>query len=509
MTARRWPALLLIPALLVGGLLIDRRDRGDEPTVEVDADPDPDTTVETIDRDLMPVATESAAESSTWYCATGTGSGNDVVTGQLVVVANVSEEDRTGAVTVFPDEGDEVEQALDVPAGSRVAINTTSLTDARYAAALVELDGGGVTVTQFVFGSTGRETSECAASASASWHVASGATTSDAALYYAVFNPFPDEAIIDMTFEAQEQDENGEITEETRNPEDFQGYVVPGRSVRFVDIGEVVTRRTQVSATITARTGRVVVDRIQSYGGQDGIQGLAVSLAEPVAAETWFFPAGVSSEGLSEQFVIYNPSDTEATVDLEVAVDDPAPNGSVEPFELDVPRRSAVAISTSDEQWAHVPAVGYSVVVRSLNRVPVVAERTLVARDPAAAPGIATTAGTPLVARTWTIATGDLESAGGRWLNVQNPDPEASGRLTIRGVADGEVFDIDEIEVTGGQRLTISLEELTERAGYALVVESSIDVVVDETYRLDDPEGRSAVRAVPLAGTTAIPDILG
>lgn len=167
MKARRWPALVVIPALLVGGLLVDRRDRGDEPSVDIEGEIDTEPGVELVDRDLMPVATAESAESSTWYCASGTGSGNDVITGQLVVVANVTDEPRSGSLTIFPNEGDRVEQPLVVEAHSRVTLNTTSMTEAPYAAALVELDGGGVVVTQLVLGSTGRETSECASSASA------------------------------------------------------------------------------------------------------------------------------------------------------------------------------------------------------------------------------------------------------------------------------------------------------------------------------------------------------
>ena len=53
------------------------------------------------------------------------------------------------------------------------------------------------------------------------------------------------------------------------------------------------------------------------------------------------------------------------------------------------------------------------------------------------------------------------------------------------------------------------LDDISDREGYALLVESTSPIVIEETYQLADPEGRAAVRAVPLADTTAIPDPLG
>ena len=102
--------------------------------------------------------------------------------------------------------------------------------------------------------------------------------------------------------------------------------------------------------------------------------------------------------------------------------------------------------------------------VRSLNGVPVVAERTIVVQDPAGEPGIATTAGTPLVAEAWVIPTGNLASAAGNQLSLLNPDPEASVEVTLRGLSDGEVFDIDQLELEGGQRLSVRLDTIV-RAG--------------------------------------------
>jgi hypothetical protein len=494
MPARRCPALVLRPAPLRGAAGLARRAR---PAAGAPADEGEEIVVDEVSvDDLMPTVDAPEADASTWYCASGTGSGNSAVSRQLVLIANTTEDPRAGNVTVFPDECEPVGRAIEIAPRSRVVVNTGEIIASPSAAALVEVDGGGVAVSQFVEGTTGKDVSECATTASSEWHVASGATTADAALFYAIFNPFPDEAIVDMTFDTDDG---------SRNPEAFQGFLIPGGSVRFVDVGAVVTRRNEVAASITARTGRVVVDRIQSYGGQEGISGLSVSLAEPTPSETWFFPAGPSGEGVNERYVIYNPTDESATVDLEVALDDPATNGGIEPFELTIPRRDAIVLATSDEGWNHVPDVGHSVVVRSLNGVPVVTERTLIVQDPAASPGISTTAGTPLIASTWVLPSGDLQAAAIRSLSIQNPLADARAQVTVTALVDGEALDLTEVEVVEGQRLTLALDELSDRESYILVVDSSSPVVVEEGYRFDDPGERAVVRAVPLLSAAELP----
>ena len=74
-----------------------------------------------------------------------------------------------------------------------------------------------------------------------------------------LFNPFPDDAIVDGVFSTEDG---------IRQPERFDGLVVPGRGTVAVDLGDDVTRREEVAATITARNGRIVVDRILRLDGR-------------------------------------------------------------------------------------------------------------------------------------------------------------------------------------------------------------------------------------------------
>ena len=101
-------------------------------------------------------------------------------------------------------------------------------------------------------------------------------------------------------------------------------------------IDQDVTRKDQVSAKVTVRGGRVVVDRIQTFDGTDGRQGITMGLGAPAAAGTWVFPDGQVGPGLAEQMVVYNPGAAVAEAEVEVRLDDPTKNGTPEPFQLTI-----------------------------------------------------------------------------------------------------------------------------------------------------------------------------
>ena len=144
-----------------------------------------------------------------------------------------------------------------------------------------------------------------------------------------MFNPFPETAVVDMTFA---------VPEGARRPNELQAFPVDGGSVVVVDVGAVVTRYGQVSAAVTARSGRIVVDRIQTFDGSAGPRGMDVTLGAPRPGPLWFFPSGITGDGVSEVFSVFNPDEeSTAEVDLEVALEDPATNGAVDPFEISVP----------------------------------------------------------------------------------------------------------------------------------------------------------------------------
>ncbi len=538
MKPHRWPALIAVPVLLAGAVALEQTRDDSPPVVE-----GRDLTRSLEEQGLMPVAAPESALGSTWYCAGGVV-GDDA--SHTVVVANPGDRDLEGAVTVYGDpdsanpviappviatttttapgdEGDEeattttsstttttttppttttevpspdpASAPISVPAGSSTEVDLGDIggVEPGYTAALVELDGGGAVVEHRVTDEDGTDVSPCSSTASPTWYFAAGATTKDATETLVFFNPFPDDAVVDVTFRTDQ---------DVRTPEQFEGLVVPGQSVVARDIGEVVTRREHVSASVVARAGRLVVDRIQSYDGTEGVTGLTVSLGAPLPAETWFFPEGTVGEGIDERIVVYNPTEQRAEVDLEITVDDPDLTGLIEPFELTVPPEGYEEILLNEEARITSArggegALEHASTVRSVNGVPVVAERQSIGGPDSALAGVDLVLGAPLLADEFRFAAGG--DGGDEALVLFNPDSDTEATVTVEAVQDGALVPVDGLDdlTIGGRQRTAVLLDVDP--GTPLVVTSDVPLVVERRLVLDGDV--SSAIGVPAAGS--------
>ena len=193
--------------------------------------------------------------------------------------------------------------------------------------------GGGVAVEQTVVGRTGVSTSPCADRASSTWYLADGTTTADASLTLVLYNPFPDDAVVDISLTTVER---------TLQPPSLQGAVIPGQSVRIVDLGQQAQREEVVSTAVKGRGSRLVVGRIQS-ADNPARHGFMAGLAAAQAQQTWWIPDGDKGDGVSERLVVFNPGDLEASVEMSFL---PAAGGG-RPSPTSSFRRPASRSSTS------------------------------------------------------------------------------------------------------------------------------------------------------------------
>jgi hypothetical protein len=487
--ARRIPAVAVLVAGLAGvvvaGSTVDRRGEGDLGVAAPTSTslPTGEPTPTTVDAtDLAPVAPAPDQTGSTWYCAGGTARENGSADHRVVIV-NPSDADLRATLTVFggvltggtDPVPEPVAEQLDLPARSRVAVRLLDVLEVQFAAALVEVEGGEVVVEHVVRGARDLDAAPCATAPSTEWHVAAGSTTRDARERLVLFNPFPDDAVVDIDFTTADG---------LRSPPEFAGFVVPARRVVGVDVGSVVSYHDQVSLSVTARTGRLVVDRIQTFDGTNGPAGLALTPAAPSPARLWYFPDGFRTDGLVETVTVYNPTETQAEVDVELVIDpspDPAVITAVEPFALSIPpRRFAQVAINGDERVP--PGLGHSVVVRSQNDVPVVAERWIRSDEPAPRRGLAATLGSPVVASRWLTAVGGTGEGESEFLVVLNPSLDTIARLSVVTPAGSQTLPIDglqDIELAPGGRLRVDLGEHVNRDNLPLVVTSSQPVIVE------------------------------
>ena len=480
---RRWPVFAALAALLLAGGIADRTAR---PTVR-DRAASPEAQVA-----LMPVAAPATSLSSSWFCA-GQTSRPEAVDGLVaegtVIVANPGDRALTGTIRVQPSEGDPKTVPLEVAARSRTHVKLSDVVVAPFAAALVELDGGDVVVEHQISGPQGFSTAPCAPSASERWHLAEGSTARDGAhpedrMLLALYNPFPEDAIVDLSFSHEE----GRSV-----PSDFTGLVVKGGTLRMVNVGDHVRRRAHIATTAVARSGRIVIDRIQVRNGTN--KGLSLALAATAPGTIWYFPEGLLADGINESFHLYNPTSEEAEVSIELALE----TGAAEPFDLTVPPRGRLTVVAADEE--RVPrGVPHAATVISLNGVPVVAERSVVAAAPASRLGSSDSLGARRTARRWVLAAGAATPTVDEYLLVLNPGP-GDATITIKALAGGQLLVPESLlptPVPAGRRIAVRATDHYSREDLALLIESTAPIVVERGVYLVGSPGVALSAGIPL-----------
>lgn len=523
MRSVRVTSLLVVVGLLVGGLLLQS---------EMGTDAPADGARSTVEAGVaIPAARVEPTLSSTWYCAGGTAAPGGfadhvllianptdrarsatvtVITGAIAAAAvPVSSDAATAPTSTVAGSSDAAASAQSAPtskqvplaAQSRVEVRVGDIAAAPLAGAIVEVDGGEIAVEHQITGPLGRATAPCSTTASATWSFPWGVTARGARELLVFMNPFPDDATIDVVFATDEG---------VRDTARFQGFIVPGRSVVGAYIDDDVTRKQQVSAHVTVRSGRLVVDRIQTFDGTDPREGITLALGVPTGALEWIYPVGETGPGLAEQVVVFNPSSEVAEVEVEVRLDETTTNTPPEPFELTVPpgRYSILQVDAEDR----VPAgVGHALIVRSLNKVPITAERVNTARAPSPRRGVSVVSGSPLGAPTWYFPGGGPTPERDEFLVLFNMSNDEAVTFSVTGLAGGQTIAVQGLQdqsIAAGGRIVIRLGDHITREVLPVVVAASGPIVAERgLYRIGGG-GISQSMGIPLAERIAIPDPL-
>jgi hypothetical protein len=433
----------------------------------------------------MPVADRDDALASTWYCAAGTA--HDGANANLtVVIANAGDERAEGTVTWYPQGAKPVVTPVEIAASGSTSLAALSYVDASVVSAVVDVRGGSIGVEHVVSGPRGAGVAACASDASGSWYFANGTTERDAVEVLALFNPFPDDAIVDITFATDE----GRV-----EPAALSGLPIAAGTTTLVNVQDHARRRAVTATSIVARSGRLVADRIQSFDGSGGRRGVSLALGAPALAKAWTFPEGLWSDGLAQQWHVFNPSDREAEVELQVI---PSEGASPEPIDLTVPARSQIVVDASDKNVA--ADVAHASTIVSLNEVPIVAERSLDSRPPARRRGWASSLGSPLARSRWLLPLGEVSGNTDEWVVVHNPNPD---RVTVSMTAlvGGQVLAIEglqDLSVGPGDRIAVRIGDHIQRSPLPLLVDATGDVVVERDLYRVGATGISAIVGIPL-----------
>jgi len=425
--------------------------------------------------------------STAWYCGGATAGGDGGLAEMTLVMANDAPEGATAEVTFLTAKsGNETEpQVVEVPANGSAVLSASDVLTADWVGAIVEVRGGRVAVERQVRGPLGYDASPCSTAAANNWFVPSGTTVRGSELYLSFFNPFPDTASIDVSFST----ESG-----PRSPRALRGLSIPGRTIRVVAVGKLVTDRQTVAARVQSRVGRIVVDRVQTYDGtgpqittSNGAgevvtpapKGLVSAPASPVRAQRWVLTGSRISEGVRSQIAVYNPGSKVAEVDVVLGYQDPQRFSDIAPLELSIRPRQHVMVDLNTVEDLE-PDSDVWIDVRSLDSQPVVVERVSVYGTPSEQVGVATQLASPVGARNWLVVQGGATQSSGGSVQVANPGPsdaqikvfvlEKNNRRELTGAA---------TKLNANDRRVLDLEGAGE--GATVIVEASHPVVVSSS----------------------------
>ena len=211
----------------------------------------------------------AAGESTTWYCADGTANPGGRADERLEL-GNVGRRPVRAVVTV--DGGSEaapVSRPYTVAPGRVVRVRVGDLAPIAEPGVVVETRGGRAVVEHTLTRTDEVAMGPCAREPTTEARFAAGTTSKNSELWLALFNPFPDDAIVDV-----------EAVTDTgrRAPGRLQGIVVPRLTRVSVPIHEAVPRVDTVATQVSVRRGRIIAEQSQFLDGSDGRRGLAASL---------------------------------------------------------------------------------------------------------------------------------------------------------------------------------------------------------------------------------------
>ncbi|MET0457663.1 MAG: DUF5719 family protein [Ilumatobacteraceae bacterium] len=444
----------------------------------------------TVAAPWMPSAPSGGTLTSTWFCP-GVPAGGEEGTGGEIVIANAGSTPMQARVTLLAGPDQSVVQSLTVPPYERASVDPSAAVTTPYAAATVEIDGGGGLVEQRATQPAGTSVAPCANQTSSSWYLAEGFTADNSNEQLVLTNPYDGWASVNVGFATADG---------SRQP--LEGEPVPPRSVKIIDMDSLAARdEAEVAVTVDVSRGSLVVGRAQVYDG-DGRLGYSMTLASPALRSQWWFANGEKGPGVIERFSIYNPTDEEVEV-TPLFLGTQGTDVLTEPIQ--VPARQVVTYDAGTVQG--LPDGRHAVVFATTDESQTIVVERAITRT---IDGIPTTSVLPgavsrpadgYVSNTWTLAVGPGEATDDA-LAIYNVTA-SDAVITIQSVtADGVVTvpSLAEIALPAGALVTVPLTDPAVLDAQ-LVVRSTSPVFVERSLpREPAAQGRSASWAVPVVG---------
>lgn len=441
----------------------------------------------------FPQAPSGSRISTSWFCpGAAAGDGLDAAN---VVLSNPGDVEYTASVSFLSADPAETLTVV-VPARSHTDVDVLRGRTVGVVAPVVEIIGSVGTVEQELVYAAGDVTSQCVAQTSDTWYFADGFTAEGSSQRLVLINPYPETAVVNVAYTTDAG---------RRTPADSQGIVLAARSVKSISLADVgATNESRIAVEVVATTGQVVASRMQHYLG-GGRLGYSTTVGVPSPLGEWWFTSGRTGSQVTEQLVVFNPSDRAAQVNVSffgagitngVPIDQPT-DAALPSQAVDIPAGGIVAINT--DSIADLPKGDHAMVVSSLNSARLVVEHVLSQRTNTSA-FTAIVNGIPagLLGEKWRIPAG-LGKGARNAISILNTT-SVDGTFTVSAVGPGGVVDLPGfVNVALGAASLVSLDVPDGVSDGEVIITATVPVAVQRrTTRGHGLIGFGMVGALPV-----------
>jgi len=341
---------------------------------------------------------------------------------------------------------------------------------------------------------SGAGAARCPRVVSERWYFPSGSVALGYDQRVLIRNPFPDEAVVNMTFFTP----TGSVTKAR-----LQEVAVPAGESIVRKLEEFILGQKVLGTSVEAERGRIVAWTTMFAEPDDRPHGVYYSLGATSPSLEWYFPEGAIGDGLEEVITLLNPHRREAVVTVSLATAERT---------LQPPKLVEVRVAPESIETISLPAVlsardqslgSVGATVRSTNDVGVVADRTI--WYAAGRTGVASTVGAREAAHQWIVPPAAVASTDDS-LVVLNPGP-AKARVDVQlWRQDGPPSKPDwtTLKIKPGARARLVLNDATGGRPVAVLVTADQPVVAERVATSGNGDVSSVLGDVARLATNAI-----
>ena len=231
-----------------------------------------------------------------------------------VIATSLNDQPVTGTLSVLGQHGVESVRPLRINPHTTYRIALPNRTYHAWSSAVLQWNGGGISVAEALVASGTWTTTPCRSTLSDEWFFGDGVTTLHTGTTLVVANPTPSTAVISARFLTP----NGPL-----EPQALQGVVIPALTTVALPLSKAVVHQSLFATKVTANSGRVVASLVEL--GLSASQVLTVVQGVTNTPVSSMLAYNVTDPAQVQQFTVTNFSDSPTKVTLSVRL----PSGSL------------------------------------------------------------------------------------------------------------------------------------------------------------------------------------